>query len=150
MKRFFVPAVIGLLLLAPLPSRADGYWVLKESPTSSSQTKDSKKLKWKISSGKAEIKDLGLTYTWEAPPKKIRWGTEEDIQMRINVMYASFAAEGKSMAAETEMTFSLIGDADKILKSGPDVPSLEIGGEGLYVTTNHALEEAIKGEMPLY
>lgn len=89
MKRFFVPAVIGLLLLAPLPSRADGYWVLKESPTSSSQTKDSKKLKWKISSGKAEIKDLGLTYTWEAPPKKIRWGTEEDLQMRINVMDGS-------------------------------------------------------------
>ena len=89
MNRLFVPALIGLLLLAPLPSRADGYWVRKESRVSSSQTKKSSKLKWKISSGKAEMKDLGLTYTWEEPPKKIKWGTEEDIEMRINVTDAT-------------------------------------------------------------
>ena len=78
--------LLCLLCLASLPGRADGYWVLKKTTTGSGQTRPSKKLQWKIKPGTATLKDLGTRFNWEAPPAKIRFGEEEDLEFKIEVL----------------------------------------------------------------
>ena len=90
MHRSFLISILCLFILSAPVCLADGYWVLKETKTSAGQTKASKKLKWKVKSNSATLSDVGSRYTWTDPPKKIRLGEEEDIEIKVQV----FAADG--------------------------------------------------------
>jgi len=154
MIRRFTLLLFCLLCLASLPGRADGYWVLKKTTSGSGQTRPSKKLQWKIKPGTATLKDLGTRFNWEAPPAKIRFGEEEDLEFKIEVLagegdsqaliefYASYKAEGKSLAEETRKAFTLITEVDRLIGEGRGLPEIETFG--LNMTGAHAVEESLK------
>ncbi|MBQ9660112.1 MAG: hypothetical protein IJV37_02450 [Bacteroidales bacterium] len=66
---------------------------------------------------------------------------EGDSQALIE-FYASYAAEGKSLAGESRKAFSLITEVDSLIAQGKDLP--EIGTFGLEMTGAHGIEEAFQ------
>ena len=86
MRKPILLSLLSLFVLGGQVCLADGYWVLQDSSVSSSQTQKSKKLQWKVKPNSATLKDNGTCFTWDSPPKQIRFGEEEDLTFRIEVL----------------------------------------------------------------
>ena len=72
---------------------------------------------------------------------------EGDSQALIE-FYASYKAEGKSLAEESRKAFSLITEVDNLITQGQGLPEIET--IGLKMTGAHVTEDALKGEKDAY
>lgn len=152
--------ILCLLCLASLPGRADGYWVLKKTTSGSGQTRPSKKLQWKIKPGTATLKEkIKILEQWGTAEKinPVKLKAAQELRGRIDDMlantgegdsqaliefYASYKAEGKSLAEETRKAFTLITEVDHLIGEGRGLPEIETFG--LNMTGAHAVEESLK------
>ena len=125
MKRILLSLCCLVFLTCPA-AYADGYWVLDQ---------------WGMSE-KIDPSKLNAAKELRGRIEEMLSSTGEGDSQALIEFYASYAAEGKSLADESRKAFLLITEVDSLIAQGQGLP--EIDTFGMDMTGAHGVEEAFK------